>query len=252
MKFVIVILSHGSVLADAGELLENHKARLRKMFPRVRIESAYLNYGAPLLPEVVAELRKEAFEKFIIIPYFLVEGKFFRDDIERLMTRIQEDNPAARFLLEKPIGDSPHLRNAVADSISETHFAKSNQDPATAALLILLHGSPHPESNEPAYNIVRQIREQNVWHKVLAGHIDCNSPDIPTALLLCKADNVRSILVVPWFLHNGKHVKKDIPDAVRDFLDVHPLINIEIAPPVGKYESVTLALHETIVAALST
>lgn len=244
MLTVIIILSHGSVQSGAGEYLQKHTELLQARFPNEQLEFAFLNYGSPSLPEKTAELIKAGVAKFIIVPYFLVEGKFFLEDIQELLNSLRDKYPTVNFSIELPLGEHPSLESAVHDAINSVSLSAETKK--HSGLILLLHGSPHAESNRPAYQIVENLRISNKWKFVTPAHIDCNEPDIQGAVTMCVNGGVDNIVVVPWFLHKGKHVVKDIPNELAVCQKKFPQVSLIVTDPVGKFESVNLALKDRV------
>ena len=75
----------------------------------------------------------------------------------------------------------------------------------------MVHGSPKPESNRDMFAVVELVEAQNAFNAVQVGFMECNEPDIPTAIEALVAQGVQSVIAVPYFLHSGSHVADDLP-----------------------------------------
>src|SRR4051812_18703405 len=71
------------------------------------------------------------------------------------------------------------------------------------ALLVMVHGSPRAVANEPMFRVVEVIRERGIYPIVEAAFMECNEPDIPTAIGSCIAQGATEVIAVPYFLHTG-------------------------------------------------
>lgn len=93
------------------------------------------------------------------------------------------------------------------------------------ALLVMVHGSPRPESNVDMYAVVDEVRKTGTYAIVEVGFMECNEPDIPTAIDRCVAEGATSVVALPYFLHTGNHVTDDLPtlleEAQRRYSKVH-------------------------------
>lgn len=112
------------------------------------------------------------------------------------------------------------------------------------ALLVMVHGSPKPESNTAVFKAVDLIVKQGAFAFVEVGYLDCNEPDIPTAIDNCVTKGAEGVIAVPYFLHTGKHVASDIPKLLEDARKRHPKVEFLMGSYVGKSEHVTDVLEQ--------
>ena len=89
------------------------------------------------------------------------------------------------------------------------------------ALLVIAHGTPRPEANADVVAVTEVVRARGVYPIVLLGYLDCNEPDIPAAIAECVGAGATSIVVVPYFLHNGKHFLIDVPSLLTAGAERH-------------------------------
>ncbi len=68
------------------------------------------------------------------------------------------------------------------------------------------------------------------------------APDLGTAIDALLADGVERITVVPIFLAQGGHLKRDLPRLVDEIRERHPRCQIRLAPPAGEAEEVVRAM----------
>jgi sirohydrochlorin cobaltochelatase len=86
----------------------------------------------------------------------------------------------------------------------------------TAALLLMVHGSPNPESNADVFRVAELVRQKHHFSAVTVAFMECNDPDIPTAIDALVGGGIQSITAVPFFLHAGKHVADDLPTLLEE------------------------------------
>ena len=107
-------------------------------------------------------------------------------------------------------------------------------------LLMILHGSPRPEANAPALRIAEKLA--NNYGRVIVGYLECNQPDVPTAIQRFAAANIKRIIVVPYFLHPGRHLVIDIPGHLLESMKIFPTTEILLSYAVGLSPQVTEVL----------
>jgi sirohydrochlorin cobaltochelatase len=109
-------------------------------------------------------------------------------------------------------------------------------------LVVLAHGSPRSttvaEVEKPACQAAGRLGLS--WHR--AGFLDCNSPDIPTAVASAlnevaarraQGQHNSCVVIVPFFLHAGKHVANDMPQLIGSVVAPHQESWVRLAPHLG-------------------
>ena len=102
------------------------------------------------------------------------------------------------------------------------------------ALMVVAHGSRHPESDVEIRALVDSIRTvSNGYQKVVHAYLEIASPDIPDTLQSLADVGAENIDLLPYFLARGNHVARDVPEIVEDFLTRNDGIKINILPHIG-------------------
>jgi sirohydrochlorin ferrochelatase len=110
------------------------------------------------------------------------------------------------------------------------------------ALLIMVHGSPRPEANADMFRVADLVRERRVFDLVEVGFMECNAPDIPTAIQTCIEQGAARIVAVPYFLHTGTHVADDLPGLLEDAQAHHPHVEFAMGRYLGASPRLTAIL----------
>jgi sirohydrochlorin ferrochelatase len=102
-------------------------------------------------------------------------------------------------------------------------------------LLIVAHGSRRQASNEEVRALgerVRDLRDPGI-DQVEVAFLELAEPSIPAGLARCVEQGAREIVVFPYFLAAGTHVASDIPEALAEFREHHPDVEIRLASHLG-------------------
>lgn len=67
-----------------------------------------------------------------------------------------------------------------------------------------------------------------------AGYLEAASPDIQAGIDRCVARGARRIVLVPYFLYLGGHVKSDLPKSAARARRRHPGLLVRIAAHLGR------------------
>ncbi len=101
------------------------------------------------------------------------------------------------------------------------------------ALLFLGHGSRAAEANEGMYRTMALVKDMTGYEIVEAGFMDLNPPSIPDAAATCVAQGATEILMIPFFLHFGRHVQRDLPETVEEMKAQYKGVRITLGPHIG-------------------
>ena len=94
------------------------------------------------------------------------------------------------------------------------------------AILLLGHGSNLGDANESLHEVARLIKTEKDCYIVRAAFLSLARPSIGEGIELCVKDGAKRIVVIPYFLYMGAHVKRDIPNEIEEARLKHPDVNI--------------------------
>lgn len=112
----IVLFSHGSLLCGAGEALKEHAVRLQQRGLAPLVAVGYLNYSDPSFADAVAQVVAQGADRILIAPYFLVPGKFVREDLPQAVAAARSAYPSVTFVVAEAIGFDTLLAEALLQS----------------------------------------------------------------------------------------------------------------------------------------
>ncbi|MCE9624688.1 MAG: CbiX/SirB N-terminal domain-containing protein [Deltaproteobacteria bacterium] len=101
------------------------------------------------------------------------------------------------------------------------------------AIVLIAHGSRVEAANEEIRLLASQLQDK-IETPVVAAFLELASPDIPEGIDLALQKSPREILVLPYFLTQGRHVQEDIPKILADKARAYPETTIRLLPYFGK------------------
>lgn len=112
------------------------------------------------------------------------------------------------------------------------------------AMLLVAHGSRRTQSNEEIRSLSQTLaaRLQPPFDQVACAFLELAEPDIGNGIIQLANDGAEHIVVLPYFLSDGRHVHDDIPAQVDVQRQLLPHVSIEIAPYVGASENMPTLL----------
>ncbi|TAK31629.1 MAG: sirohydrochlorin cobaltochelatase [Chloroflexota bacterium] len=114
------------------------------------------------------------------------------------------------------------------------------------ALLLLGHGSRAREANEAMYAIMDILRRTAGFEIVEAGFMELNPPTIADGMAVCVEQGAQTIIVIPYFLHMGRHVQKDLPETVQALREKYPQVTIRMGRHIGFHPKLAEIVRERI------
>jgi sirohydrochlorin ferrochelatase len=107
----------------------------------------------------------------------------------------------------------------------------------STALLLIAHGSRNQEANDDLYHVVASLRRRGLYPIVEASFLEMAEPDIGAGGARCVALGADRVVLLPYFLSPGVHVRQDL-QAFRDQLrQQYPDVTFILAEPLGRHES---------------
>ena len=100
------------------------------------------------------------------------------------------------------------------------------------ALVLFAHGSPVASANEGVRELALEAGRQGGYDLAAHAFLDPVEPGLPAAVADMVAAGARRIVVVPYFLTVGLHLKRDVPRIAGELRDIYPDVAIEVTPPL--------------------
>lgn len=116
------------------------------------------------------------------------------------------------------------------------------------AVVLAGHGSRSAEANATLVRLAENL-ERDLGLPVSAAYLEMAEPTIPEALRAARGAGARRLILLPYFLSPGMHVRRDltaIADVARTELD----IPIDVADFLGAHRAIPELLGELVRAAL--
>jgi len=117
-------------------------------------------------------------------------------------------------------------------------------------LILFAHGARDPCWAEPLDRLRDRVARAAPGTPVAVAFLDIMQPDLPAAADRLVASGCDGLCIVPVFLGQGGHVRRDLVALVQLLVDRHPGIDIRAAPAIGEDDGVLDALAVYCLAAL--
>jgi sirohydrochlorin ferrochelatase len=116
------------------------------------------------------------------------------------------------------------------------------------ALLIAAHGSRKPAANDEIATLAAAIAAiaAGRFDRVRCAFLQLTAPLIPEVIAELVADGADEIVIFPFFIAAGSHVKSDIPNLVAEARGHHPHVRFRVAPHLGACEGIARFILEAV------
>lgn len=113
-----------------------------------------------------------------------------------------------------------------------------------SALILFAHGARDPAWANPMQRLRLMIQQQSPQSRVELAFLEFLPPDLGTCAETLIHQGVTDLRILPLFIATGGHLKKDLPELVRELERRHPLVRITLAQAVGEEETVLAAMAD--------
>jgi sirohydrochlorin ferrochelatase len=114
------------------------------------------------------------------------------------------------------------------------------------AVILVDHGSRERAANAQLAGIAAALARRLPGRRVRTAHLSIAPPDLPEAIAACVAEGAREIVVMPYFLAPGRHVRHDVPRLAREARSRHPGVRIKVSAPLGVHAGLVAAVAERV------
>jgi sirohydrochlorin ferrochelatase len=114
------------------------------------------------------------------------------------------------------------------------------------AILLMAHGSRIPEANDAVHAIAEMVKEISGQGIVEVSFREQHLPNIQQGIDACVARGADRILLVPYFLFVGAHVREDLPEEMAEARKRHPGVEFAMAGHLGVHRKLAEIVVERI------
>lgn len=244
-----ILVGHGSLLNDAGAAMMRISDRLHQMQILPMVTGGFLNFSQPTFADALERCVQQGAATILVQPYFLIAGRYVQETLHGLIEEASERHLQVRFIRNEVVGTHPLLVQ-----LARQRLELLEEQPSLSvvgcndrrALLVIAHGTPLEHENLPIVQAVQTLQQMLGYGQSKIGYLDCNQPDIPSAFTELAAQGIQEIDVLPYFLHLGRHVRKDLPTHFAEAQERYTDTTIRVARHLDEENILTQICAERI------
>lgn len=101
-------------------------------------------------------------------------------------------------------------------------------------LLLIAHGSRHAEANADLEHVAEQMRQRG-YEIAVAAYLELAEPNIEAGGVRCVELGAQRVVMVPYFLSAGVHVRRDLTEARQRLAWRFPDVTFRLTEPLGRH-----------------
>ena len=114
------------------------------------------------------------------------------------------------------------------------------------AIILFGHGARDPEWARPMQRIAEAVRHASPQAAVSLAFLEFMTPSLPEAAAAALTAGAGHLIVVPVFLAQGGHVRRDVPRMLAEIEAAHPGVQITLREALGESQMVIDAMASAI------
>jgi sirohydrochlorin ferrochelatase len=103
------------------------------------------------------------------------------------------------------------------------------------ALLLIAHGSRQAEANGDLHALAGRLRSTGHYAVIEPAFLELAEPTIDDAGRRCVAQGAKRVIMLPYFLSAGVHVRRDLQAHRKKFAREFPEVAFALAEPLGPH-----------------
>jgi sirohydrochlorin ferrochelatase len=121
----------------------------------------------------------------------------------------------------------------------------------TTALLLIAHGSRNADANADLHQLAEAMRKRAEYPIVEAAFLELAEPNIPQGGRRCVERGAQRVVLVPYFLSAGVHVREDLQRFRADLATQFPDVQFILSEPLGPHAALMEVILQRAQEALS-
>jgi sirohydrochlorin ferrochelatase len=230
-------LKKALLIVDRGSREPDVRHELHEICTLAKSRAGY-DYAEYCFLEVLPPFIKEGIDKCIasgadfiaVMPYFLYPGMKLKDTVKQC-AKIGKDM-RLKLAIAKPLSYHPMMAQLIVERISELKKDKGIDYPDQECDVVLIgHGSSDKNARDAFIHSANAVRPH--YRNIHFCFLELDRPNIEEGIGQAIATEPKVILMMPYFLHRGAHIKTDVVKDVEAALAKRDFRNAFMARHLG-------------------
>jgi sirohydrochlorin ferrochelatase len=230
LRKALLIVDRGSREPEVRQELKEICSIVKRRAGYYYADYCFLEVLPPFIDEGISKCMSSGAGFITVMPYFLYPGMKLKDSVRQ--SAIIGRDKKLMLAITKPLSYHPMMARLIADRINELKKDKGISYPDEECDVILIgHGSSDRNAHDAFIHAANAIRP--LYRNVHSCFLELDHPDIEQGIGQAVAKDPKVILIMPYFLHKGAHIKTDVVKEVNAALKKHNFKNTFMARHLG-------------------
>ncbi len=230
MKKGLLIIDRGSKMKEVQDELFDTCLKLKAKTDYHYIGYCFLEVLPPFIGDGIKKCIENDVDSITVVPYFLYPGMKLKDAVSQ--TAKFSKNPDVRVVITRPLSYQPVISRIVLDRLNAImDQRKSHVQNDDFSILLIGHGSSDRRARDAFLYTIDSLKK--LFKNVNYCFLELELPNIEEGIVNCLSSNPESIFVIPYFLHKGIHIQKDILIEIDKALEKYDFKNLYISDHIG-------------------
>ncbi len=230
MKKALLIIDRGSREPDVRKELEEICLMAKQRTGYDHVDYSFLEVLPPFIAEGIDHCNAVGASSITVVPYFLYPGMKLKDTVKQSAKIGRDKN--LKLVITKPLSYHPMMVQLVLDRIKEVKEQYGIRQPNKGCDVVLIgHGSSDKNAHDAFVYSAKTIAPY--YRNVEYCFLELDQPNILEGIGRAIAARPQLLLIVPYFLHRGAHIKRDVVEDLNAALDEYSFKNAYMARHLG-------------------
>ncbi|MEU5807679.1 sirohydrochlorin chelatase [Streptomyces sp. NPDC047718] len=203
---VLLVIAHGSRDPRHAATVHALTRRVRALRPGLRVETAFLDFNAPRVEQVLSALRADGVHDVVAQPLLLTRAFHAKADVPAVLAEALVRLPGLTVRVADVLGPDPLLTAALELRLREAGITPA--DRATTGVVLASAGSSDPEAIAVIAGTAREWRHTG-WCAVRPAFASAALPRTEDAVRALRAEGARRVAVASYVIAPGR-----LPDRI--------------------------------------
>jgi sirohydrochlorin ferrochelatase len=241
LKKALLIVDRGSREPDVRHELEQICFLAKQRADYDHVDYSFLEVLPPFIPEGISQCMAAGTNFITVMPYFLYPGMKLKDTVKQSAKIGRDKN--LKLVITKPLSYHPMMVQLIIDRIDELKKSKCISQPDRECDVVLIgHGSSDKNAHDAFVYAANAIKPY--YRNVEFCFLELDRPNIENGIGQAVAGDPQTILIVPYFLHKGAHIKRDVIEDLNAALDKYKFKNAFMGHHLGVDEKLVNIIIE--------
>ena len=115
---------------------------------------------------------------------------------------------------------------------------------SSTAVILFAHGASEPEWAQPFEAVRDRVRAAGT--PATLAFLEFMSPSLDEAAAKLADKGIKTVIIVPLFLAQGAHLKRELPAMVAEIQKRHPNTKFRVTPALSEAPEIVAAIAEWV------